>query len=330
MEIALLLNSLLYSFKSSIITINKFIIEGVEEEKLSDLMVPEVENASQNPVEIATESIVKSEEIVDAPKVIVEEKLIKLDDSFWIQNEIEAKFQQEFIFKDTSMRRHSSLSDWKAKMELMESLLKDDDRDIEEMKSEKHAPAQIQKEKWESERINPEEFSEYKDLPDYSSINDELLSRHNEVAHIASEIKSSGSNSSMDMSSDSSSESKLHDPKEDLGQFEQDESINSDDDNMNLLDEKYDSVKSNLKRKRNINKSETLVLPQLKLDEGTIFDSNKMIDFDRFDNIPIPLKKSYSGVRQSLFNKNNNEGMTLSLTLFFNTEVNCDINLLLI
>ena len=293
-------------------------------------MVPEVENASQNPVEIATESIVKSEEIVDAPKVIVEEKLIKLDDSFWIQNEIEAKFQQEFIFKDTSMRRHSSLSDWKAKMELMESLLKDDDRDIEEMKSEKHAPAQIQKEKWESERINPEEFSEYKDLPDYSSINDELLSRHNEVAHIASEIKSSGSNSSMDMSSDSSSESKLHDPKEDLEQFEQDESINSDDDNMNLLNEKYDSVKSNLKRKRNINKSETLVLPQLKLDEGTIFDSNKMIDFDRFDNIPIPLKKSYSGVRQSLFNKNNNEGMTLSLTLFFNTEVNCDINLLLI
>ena len=88
--------------------------------------------------------------------------------------------------------------------------------------------------------------------------------------------------------------------------------------------------RSNLKRKRNINKSETLVLPQLKLDEGTIFDSNKMIDFDRFDNIPIPLKKSYSGVRQSLFNKNNNEGMALSLTLFFNTEVNCDINLLLI
>ena len=269
-------------------------------------MGPSDDQINNDKDEAKYETTIKADEILEPINMNEDEKLIKVEEPYCIQEEFEGKLKQELSLKDSWVRRHSSVSDGKAKMEMMETLLKDDDKDIEDMRSENIVPPQLKTEKNEEDKSIEDADSEYKNLPDYSSIDDEII--HNQTNRIrsVSEGKSSISNSSMDMSSDSSSDSKLQNFNEE-DNFDSQDLINF---NRDLLEEKYDSIKSNIKRKRAMNKSVTL--PQMKLEEGNLFE-NKMMDFDRFDQLQIPLKKSVSGARQSIFNKSNNEGIKLVL-----------------
>lgn len=269
--------------------------------------ITELENESEVP-EVVNQISDKESEGLQGNKIQIispdDIQSYQEDDSHMIEDEVQEIFKNKQPPPFELKRRHSSLSEGRVKIELLEDLLDEDDRDRELMFSKELS----------SDKISAK-FNSSKDIlktPGLLNIvnaskalsdkeENKKLSMQEESERIR---KSSVSNSSMHISDDSSSSLNANVFKEGhdvTSMHSEDSGYESD-----LLKEEEEKYTKKKRKNRLLQKSITQILPPLGSDDGSKIFDNKIGDFKKFDDIQIPLKKSVSGINATGLSKKNN------------------------